>query len=103
MEHVGKSSMISRVLCIFPGKMHISSLWDMMVPTIEIASLSQSKNDICINIELLTSLLKTLVGCEEVSTSGKSGFFLLMLEHAYKDLTTLLSTVKSEVTKPDHA
>ena len=36
-------------------------------------------------------------------TSGKSGFYLLTLERAYHNLTTVLSIVKSNVAKPNRA
>ena len=35
--------------------------------------------------------------------SGKSGFYLLALERAYCGLMMILSPVKPNVTKPDHA
>ena len=39
------------------------------------------------------------LGC----ASGKSGFYLLTLERAYHNLTTVLSIVKSNVAKPNRA
>ena len=38
-----------------------------------------------------------------INPSGKSGFYLLTLECAYHDLMTVLSIVKSNVAKPNHA
>ena len=40
--------------------------------------------------------------CKTV-TSGKSRIFLIALKDAYRNLTTVLSNIKSEVAKPDRA
>jgi hypothetical protein len=43
------------------------------------------------------------IRCCRGNTSGKSRIFLIALKDAYRNLTTVLSNIKSEVAKPDRA
>ena len=60
MEHLGEMSIISRVLCILPREMKLSTLGNGMVSAIEIECCIKSKEG-HIHIELMACFFKAVI------------------------------------------